>query len=303
MHESECESNKCFRYITIQQDEWEELLKALALGGNGGNCSRNPRAPPPLSPKEVVGIIGDMLGRDHFEILEQLCSSSMVDCDVPEIQDDDDDDDEDSEEEDGATLWLPVSELDLTNCKVSTPSYRSVPEEYHESDASGRSDAEREMLNDEWVSVPTGSEDDFAFKNMRKNQYEEVLFRCEDEQYEVDRLIDCNASAVRRLQQLKVSQVNNVKYTITAVFRLNIPCHTLTNTQADIDEIRSSARNSGGRSRGKSRGGGEVYRRFRMRKGQLRAVHLKAIVAVYEGHEKEVMLVVSMPHAKLCVIF
>jgi histone deacetylase complex regulatory component SIN3 len=30
------------------------------------------------------------------------------------------------------------------------------------------------------VSVPTGSED-FSFKNMRRNQYEEALFKCEDD--------------------------------------------------------------------------------------------------------------------------
>ncbi len=54
------------------------------------------------------------------------------------------------------------------------------------------------MLNDKWVSVPTGSED-FSFKNMRKNQYEEALFRCEDERYEIDMVIDNNASAINCL--------------------------------------------------------------------------------------------------------
>ena len=33
------------------------------------------------------------------------------------------------------------------------------------------------MLNDTFVNVITGSED-FSFKLMRKNQYEEALFRC-----------------------------------------------------------------------------------------------------------------------------
>jgi paired amphipathic helix protein Sin3a len=43
----------------------------------------------------------------------------------------------------------------------------------------------QEVLNDLWVSVPTGSED-FSLKIMRKNQYEDALFRCEDERYEID---------------------------------------------------------------------------------------------------------------------
>jgi paired amphipathic helix protein Sin3a len=36
------------------------------------------------------------------------------------------------------------------------------------------------VLNDHWVSVTSGSED-YSFKHMRKNQYEESLFRCEDD--------------------------------------------------------------------------------------------------------------------------
>jgi paired amphipathic helix protein Sin3a len=45
---------------------------------------------------------------------------------------------------------------------------------------SGRDDLCREVLNDEWVSIVSGSED-YSFKLMRKNQYEEALFRCEDD--------------------------------------------------------------------------------------------------------------------------
>lgn len=37
-----------------------------------------------------------------------------------------------------------------------------------------------QVLNDHWVSVTSGSED-YSFKHMRKNQYEESLFRCEDD--------------------------------------------------------------------------------------------------------------------------
>jgi len=40
-------------------------------------------------------------------------------------------------------------------------------------------------LNDHWVSVTSGSED-YSFKHMRKNQYEESLFRCEDDRSELD---------------------------------------------------------------------------------------------------------------------
>lgn len=46
--------------------------------------------------------------------------------------------------------------------------------------ASQRTYLGAEVLNDHWVSVTSGSED-YSFKHMRKNQYEESLFRCEDD--------------------------------------------------------------------------------------------------------------------------
>lgn len=46
--------------------------------------------------------------------------------------------------------------------------------------ASQRSELAAQVLNDHWVSVTSGSED-YSFKHMRRNQYEESLFRCEDD--------------------------------------------------------------------------------------------------------------------------
>ena len=48
--------------------------------------------------------------------------------------------------------------------------------------ASFRKALARDVLNDSWVSVTSGSED-YSFKHMRRNQYEESLFRCEDDRY------------------------------------------------------------------------------------------------------------------------
>lgn len=49
--------------------------------------------------------------------------------------------------------------------------------------ASQRSELGAQVLNDHWVSVTSGSED-YSFKHMRRNQYEESLFRCEDDRQE-----------------------------------------------------------------------------------------------------------------------
>ncbi|KAM0005898.1 putative transcriptional regulatory protein Sin3 [Helianthus debilis subsp. tardiflorus] len=62
-----------------------------------------------------------------------------------------------------------IQELDLSNCQRCTPSYRLLPD-----------DLGTQVLNDLWVSVTSGSED-YSFKHMRRNQYEESLFRCEDD--------------------------------------------------------------------------------------------------------------------------
>lgn len=54
--------------------------------------------------------------------------------------------------------------------------------------ASQRTELGAEVLNDHWVSVTSGSED-YSFKHMRKNQYEESLFRCEDDRLELPEIV------------------------------------------------------------------------------------------------------------------
>ncbi len=96
---------------------------------------------------------------------------------------------------------LPVADLDFRGCRRCTPSYRSLPDGYPQLRCSERAPWEQAVLNDRWVSIQTGSED-YSFKHMRRNIYEDALFRCEDERYEVDMVIDTNASAIRILQPL-----------------------------------------------------------------------------------------------------
>lgn len=60
----------------------------------------------------------------------------------------------------------------------------TCPFQYQVPSASNRTDTEASVLNDLWVSVTSGSED-YSFKHMHKNQYEESLFRCEDDRHGV----------------------------------------------------------------------------------------------------------------------
>lgn len=149
----------------------------------------------------------------------------------------------------------PVSELDVTNWKRCTTSYVQLPQNYPELPCTGRRTNRMlaGLLNDEWVSVTSGSED-YSFKvgvthpmeppvcqlsgalselhgtcslpslgklvvrycingaltlpppprlqHMRKNQYEEALFRVEDDRFELDMMIETNASAMRTMANL-----------------------------------------------------------------------------------------------------
>ncbi|KAL9664924.1 hypothetical protein QQ045_020333 [Rhodiola kirilowii] len=96
----------------------------------------------------------------------------------------------------------PISELDLSNCERCTPSYRLLPVDYPILAASQRSSLGAQVLNDHWVSVTSGSED-YSFKHMRKNQYEESLFRCEDDRFELDMLLESVHTTIKRVEELQ----------------------------------------------------------------------------------------------------
>lgn len=100
-----------------------------------------------------------------------------------------------------------IQELDLSNCKRCTPSYRLLPDDYPIPTASQRSEVGAEVLNDYWVSVTSGSED-YSFKHMRRNQYEESLFRCEDDRFELDMLLESVSSTAKRVEDL-LNNINN----------------------------------------------------------------------------------------------
>ncbi|XP_022845041.1 paired amphipathic helix protein Sin3-like 2 isoform X1 [Olea europaea var. sylvestris] len=101
-----------------------------------------------------------------------------------------------------------IQELDLSNRQRCTPSYRLLPEDYPMATASQRSELGAQVLNDHWVSVTSGSED-YSFKHMRRNQYEESLFRCEDDRFELDMLLESVSSAAKRAEDLLNSITDN----------------------------------------------------------------------------------------------
>ncbi len=83
---------------------------------------------------------------------------------------------------------------------------------------SGRTELCNQVLNDTWVSAPTGSED-FGFKNLRKNQYEEMLFKCEDDRFELDLVIELNAATIRALERI-LKSISEMSEEDSAKFKL-----------------------------------------------------------------------------------
>ncbi|KAJ4826449.1 hypothetical protein Tsubulata_013641 [Turnera subulata] len=106
-------------------------------------------------------------------------------------------------------LGKSIQELDLSSCQRCTPSYRLLPDDYPIPSASQRSELGAQVLNDHWVSVTSGSED-YSFKHMRRNQYEESLFRCEDDRFELDMLLESVSSTTKRAEEL-LNSINDNK--------------------------------------------------------------------------------------------
>lgn len=99
----------------------------------------------------------------------------------------------------GYYLSKPMSEIASENGHQRMWSYRHMPYDFPKLHYSGRSALERLILNDVWINVTTGSED---YRFMRKNNYEDNLFRCEDDRYELDMVIGSNAATITKLETI-----------------------------------------------------------------------------------------------------
>ncbi|XP_072937755.1 paired amphipathic helix protein Sin3a isoform X2 [Epargyreus clarus] len=90
-------------------------------------------------------------------------------------------------------------DIDLSTCKRYGTSYCALPREAANRRCSGRTALCKEVLNDTWASFPSWSEDS-TFVTSRKTQYEEYIYRCEDERFELDVVIETNAATIRVLE-------------------------------------------------------------------------------------------------------
>ncbi|KAK3597908.1 hypothetical protein CHS0354_042245 [Potamilus streckersoni] len=110
-------------------------------------------------------------------------------------------------------------EIDYATCKRYGASYRALPSSYIQPKCSGRTALCKEVLNDTWVSFPTWSEDS-TFVTSRKTQYEEQIYKCEDERFELDVVLESNLSTIRVLDFVQ-KKLNRMSPEDAAKFKMD----------------------------------------------------------------------------------
>lgn len=109
--------------------------------------------------------------------------------------------------------------LKLSLCRSYGRSYRLLPKSETYMPCSGRDEMCWEVLNDEWVGHPTWASEEAGFVAHRKNQYEEIMHRVEEERHEYDYYIEANLRTIQTLETI-TSRIANMTPEDKAVFKL-----------------------------------------------------------------------------------
>ncbi|SCU81790.1 LAMI_0B07690g1_1 [Lachancea mirantina] len=109
--------------------------------------------------------------------------------------------------------------LDLDLCEACGPSYKKLPKTDTFMPCSGRDEMCWEVLNDEWVGHPVWASEDSGFIAHRKNQYEETLFKIEEERHEYDYYIEANLRTIQTLETI-ANKIANMTAEEKASFKL-----------------------------------------------------------------------------------
>jgi paired amphipathic helix protein Sin3a len=122
---------------------------------------------------------------------------------------------------------IPLIEIDYLSCKQYGASYRDISA-YPTPTSSGQTESDKQVLNATYVSFPSWSEDS-TFISSKKNQYEELIFRIDDERFELDNILETNQSTIKLLETLQV-KLNKMSQEELLTFRL-------TNTLGGTSEV------------------------------------------------------------------
>jgi len=111
--------------------------------------------------------------------------------------------------------------VDLSTCKGEAVSYRFLPKSYSHPICSGRSELCDEVLNDTYALHASWPDDMTSLGTHRKNQYEEHMYQCEDERYELDMVLELNNMAKTALMSIMTRLKNFTCPDDVARFRLD----------------------------------------------------------------------------------
>lgn len=182
-HHSTTTERKFFDQIkdylyNISKESWQEFVRLLELYSQEV-----------ISKKDMFSLMHDLFGTAGTDLFDEF--KCLMNARI-------------SYQANESNMWYgtPSSEIDFTQSRKCTPSYRALPKTYPVPVCSERGELEQSVLNDEWVSIPIGSEDTYSFKAMRKNQFEEALFKLEDERFEIDMVIDSNMCTIRMMEPI-----------------------------------------------------------------------------------------------------
>lgn len=90
--------------------------------------------------------------------------------------------------------------MDMGMRKAAGPSYRLLPKSQTHKPCSGRDELCWEIFNDEWIGHPVWASEESGFIAHRKNQYEEIMYRIEDERHEYDYYMEANLRTIQTLE-------------------------------------------------------------------------------------------------------
>ncbi|KAH3661386.1 hypothetical protein OGAPHI_006793 [Ogataea philodendri] len=116
-------------------------------------------------------------------------------------------------------IAIKKQQLDLMMCKACGPSYRLLPKSQTFMPCSGRDEMCWEVLNDEWAGHPVWASEESGFIAHRKNQYEDILFRTEEERHEYDFYMEANLRTIQTLETI-ANRLANMTADEKAKFKL-----------------------------------------------------------------------------------
>lgn len=92
--------------------------------------------------------------------------------------------------------------MDLGMRTAAGPSYRLLPKSQTHKPCSGRDELCWEIFNDLWAGHPVWASEESGFIAHRKNQYEEIMYRIEDERHEYDYYMEANLRTIQTLETI-----------------------------------------------------------------------------------------------------